>query len=131
MATYTGASAIVKVSANTVAELKDVTYTDGVGTIPDDNINSTLSKVKAGRRTFTASCTHNWDPADTLGQNALAAGNSVSLIIYPRGDTSGDPTVEATLLVASAVTTVADESLVTIAYSFENAGSAITYGTVA
>lgn len=42
-----------------------------------------------------------WDPSDSTGQESLSVGDSVTLILYPDGNTTGDSKLEGSVVIQS------------------------------
>ncbi len=129
MTTYAGSGGTVSVATNTIAEIVSFQFDATASTIPDSNLNDTAETYKAGKTGASGSIECHWDPTDTTGQNAMVAGNSMAFILYPRGSTSGDPTIEFTGIITSVGTGVQSEAIISQSYAIQATG-AITYGTV-
>ena len=69
-----------------------------------------------------------WEETDTTGQGALTAGTSVTLNLYPEGDTTGYTYYTVTAIVTSISRANAIGSLVTATFSFQGT-NALTSAT--
>jgi len=130
MAAKTGVGGLVKVASNTVAEINGFTVEESANTISNTNLNDTAESSIAGRTSWSATIECFWDKSDTTGQGALAIGASVSVVLQPEGDTSGDETLTGTAIVTSASKTIADEAMTSRSFSLQGVG-ALVVGTVA
>ena len=90
MATHTGSEGTVKVGANAIAEIRSFSLEESADTLEDTTMGDTARTYKSSLTTFTGSVDVFWDETDTTGQGALTIGASVTLNVYPEGDTSGD-----------------------------------------
>lgn len=90
MATHAGSEGIVKIGSNTVAEVRSFTITEEARVSDDSSLTDTWDTHLAAGKSWSASVTCWWDETDTNGQVAMTSGTSVTLNLYPEGDTSGD-----------------------------------------
>ena len=101
MANHKGSEGVVKVGANTVAEVRSWTVSEEAETIEDTAMGDAARTYQVGLKTWSGSCDVFWDETDTNGQVALAAGSSVTIFFYPEGATSGDTHYTGTAIVTS------------------------------
>lgn len=103
MATHWGNEGVVKLGANTVAEVTDFEFTETVTTIDDTSMGDTYKSHIAGSgiKEWSGSMTCHWDETDTNGQAAMTVGASVTLNLYPEGATSGDTYWSGTATITS------------------------------
>ena len=99
MATATGLSGVVKIGANSVAEITGFTIDETNDTVEATNLTSTAKIYKALRKDATGTVECHYDPSDTNGQVALAVGSEVTLDLYPEGADSGDTYYTGTAIV--------------------------------
>ena len=78
MANHKGSEGVVKVGANTVAEVRSWTVSEEAETIEDTAMGDAARTYQVGLKTWSGSCDVFWDETDTNGQVALAAGSSVT-----------------------------------------------------
>ena len=96
MAVLKGREGSLSVGANTVAEIKNFTYTEGVGANSRNVMGSgDWDQSEAGRKNWSMDATCNYDPADTA-QIALTIGDEVTISAYPEGDTTGNQEITGT-----------------------------------
>jgi len=99
MTTATGLSGVVKIGANSVAEVTGFTIDETNDTVEATNLTSTSKVYKALRKDATGTVECHYDPSDTNGQVALAVGSQVTLDLYPEGADSGDTYYTGTAIV--------------------------------
>lgn len=99
MATHVGTSGVVKVGANTVAEVTGFTIDETNDTVEDTSLTDTAKTYIALRKDATGTIECHWDETDTTGQGALTVGSSVTLNLYPEGADSADTYYTGTALV--------------------------------
>jgi len=99
MTTATGLSGVVKIGANSVAEVTGFTIDETNDTVEATNLTSTSKVYKALRKDATGTVECHYDPTDTNGQVALAVGSEVTLDLYPEGADSGDTYYTGTAIV--------------------------------
>ena len=99
MATATGQSGVVKIGANSVAEITGFTIDETNDTVEDTSLTDTAKSYKTLRKDATGTVECHYDPTDTNGQVALAVGSEVTLDLYPEGADSGDTYYTGTAIV--------------------------------
>ena len=99
MATQVGTSGVVKIGANSVAEVTGFTIDETNDTVEDTSLTDTAKSYKTLRKDATGTVECHYDPSDTNGQVALAVGSEVTLDLYPEGDTVGDTYYTGTAIV--------------------------------
>lgn len=130
MATHKGSEGVVKVGANTVAEVRSWTIAESADTLEDTSMGDTARTYKSSLTTFTGSLDVFWDETDTTGQGALTIGAEVTFNVYPEGDTSGDTYYTGTAIVTEVSRTAAFDGLVEASISLQGTG-ALSESTVA
>lgn len=92
MATHWGFEGVVKLGANTVAEVTEFEFTEKVDPVDDTAMGDPYKTHIAGSgiKSWEGSMTCHWDELDTNGQVAMTVGASVTLNLYPEGATTGD-----------------------------------------
>ena len=101
MATHVGTSGVVKVGANSVAEVTGFTIDQSNDTVEDTTLTDTAKTYKVLRSDATGTIECHWDETDTNGQSALTIGAEVTLNLYPEGADSGDTYYTGTAIVTS------------------------------
>ena len=129
MATHKGSEGVVKVGANTVAEIRSYTISESADTLEDTSMGDTARTYKSSLTTFTGSIDALWDETDTTGQGALTIGSEVTFAVYPEGDTAGDTYYSGTAIVTEVSRTGSFDGLVEASISVQGTG-ALTESTV-
>jgi len=128
MANHTGSEGVVKIGTATIAEIKGWSFDESANTIDDTEIGDTWVTKKAGTQSWSGSVDCYWDETDTNGQEAMTAGASVSLVLYPEAQTAGDTRYSGTAIITGISRSGAVDGMVEASYSFEGNG-AITSAT--
>ena len=123
MATHKGSEGVVKVGANTVAEVRSYTITESADTLEDTSMGDTARTYKPSLTTFTGSIDALWDETDTTGQGALSIGAEVTFAVYPEGDTTGDTYYTGTAIVTEVSRTGSFDGLVEASVSLQGTGA--------
>ena len=128
MATHVGTSGVVKVGSNTVAEVTGFTIDESADVVEDSQLTDTSKSYKVLRSDATGTVECHWDETDTTGQTALAVGSSVTLNLYPEGDSSGDTYYTGTALVTGVSQNVSLDGVIarTITVQFSGGVSTTT-----
>lgn len=129
MATHTGSEGTVKVGSNAVAEIRSFSLEETADTLDDTTMGDTARTYKSSLTNFTGSLDVYWDETDTSGQGALTIGASVTLNVYPEGDTSGDTYYSGTAIVTGVTRSASFDGLVEASISVQGSG-ALTATTV-
>lgn len=129
MANHKGSEGKVKVSANTVAEVRDWSLDQTAETIDDTTMGDAARTRKPSLTSATGTVNCFWDETDTSGQVALSAGSEITMNLYPEGDTSGDTYYSLSAIVTSVSISGSFDGMVEAAISFESNG-AVTTSTV-
>jgi predicted secreted protein len=130
MATHTGSEGTVKVGANAIAEIRSFSIEESADTLEDTTMGDTARTYKSSLTTYTGTVDVLWDETDTTGQGALTIGASVTLNLYPEGDTSGDTYYTGTAIVTGRTINSSFDGLVEMSISVQGSG-ALTQTTVA
>lgn len=130
MATHTGSEGTVKVGANAIAEIRSFSIEESADTLEDTTMGDTARTYKSSLTTYTGTVDVLWDETDTNGQGALTIGASVTLNLYPEGDTSGDTYYTGTAIVTGRTINSSFDGLVEMSISVQGSG-ALTQTTVA
>jgi len=130
MATHAGSEGIVKVGANTVAEVRSYSLEETGDTIETTSMGDSARTYTAGLTSWSGSLDIYWDETDTTGQGALTVGSEITLNVYPEGDDSGDTYYTGTALVTSVSKSASFDGNVEGSISVQGTG-ALTSSTVA
>lgn len=129
MATHTGSEGVVKVGANTVAEIRSYSVEQTGDTVEDTTMGDTARTFKSTLTSWTASADVYWDETDTTGQGALTTGAEVTIGIYPEGDTAGDNYYSGSAIVTGVSISGSFDGMVEASISLQGTG-ALTSTTV-
>jgi len=129
MATHAGSEGLVKVGSATVAEVKSYSLEESADTIETSSIGTTARTFRTSLTGWAGSLDVFWDETDTAGQGALSVGSSVTLQVYPEGDTGGDTYYSGTALVTGVSKTGSFDGMVDASISIQGTG-ALTTATV-
>lgn len=129
MANHTGSEGLIKVGANTVAEVRSYTLNETADTIEDTTMGDTSRTYLSSLKSFNGSLDVYWDEADTTGQGALTVGSSVTLNVYPEGASSGDTYYSGTAIVTGLTVTASFDGMVEASINVQGTG-ALTKTTV-
>jgi len=129
MATHKGSEGVIKVGANSVAEIRSYSIEESADTLEDTSMGDTARTYKSSLTSFSGSLDVYWDETDTNGQGALSIGSEVTIAFYPEGDTSGDTYYTGTAIVTGVSRSAAYDGLVEASISVQGSG-ALTESTV-
>lgn len=129
MATHAGSEGLVKVGTATVAEVKSYSIEETADTIETSSMGTTARTFRTSLTGWSGSMDVFWDETDTTGQGALSVGASVTLKVYPEGDTAGDTFYSGTALVTGVSKTGSFDGMVDASISVQGTG-ALTTATV-
>jgi len=123
MATHAGSEGTVKSGSNAVAEIRNYTIEESGDTIEDTALGDTNRTYLAGLKTFTASVDCWWDETDTTGQGTFDVGSTVTLNIYPEGDTAGDTYYTGSCIITGKTITGSFDGMVEASFSMQGTGA--------
>jgi hypothetical protein len=130
MATHTGSEGTVKVGSNAIAEIRSFSIEETADTLDDTTMGTIARTYKSSLTTFTGTIDVLWDETDESGQGALIIGASVTLNLYPEGDTSGDVYLTGEAIVTGRSVNSTFDGLVEMSISVQGNG-ALSQTTVA
>ena len=122
MANHTGSEGTVKVGTNTIAEIRSYSLEITGDTIEDTAMGDSARTFKAGLTSWSGAvdCFH--DETDSNAQMAMDPGGSVTLNLYPEGDTSGDMYFTGTAFITSRSITASLDGMVEASFAFQGTG---------
>lgn len=130
MATNIGKNGAVYVGVNAVAEIKEWTLETTSETVDHTKMGDDWMTHTATQKSWTSSFTAFWDPSDTTGQQVLVEGASVTLNLYPTGNTSSNVEWTGTATITSVSKTASFDGMVEASFSAMGDGPLVE-GTVA
>jgi len=129
MATNIGKDGAVYSGTNAVAEIKDWSL-ETTSEVADDTVmGDTWMTHTATQKSWTSSFTAFWDPSDTNGQQTLVEGASITLKLYPTGNTSTQIEWSGTATITSVSKSASFDGFVEASFSAQGNG-AMTEATV-
>lgn len=123
MATHTGSEGTVKVGSNAIAEIRSFSIEETADTLDDTTMGTIARTYKSSLTTFTGTIDVLWDETDATGQGALTIGASVTLNLYPEGDTSGDVYLTGEAIVTGRSVNSTFDGLVEMSISVQGNGA--------
>ncbi|TAK50237.1 MAG: hypothetical protein EPO23_03255 [Xanthobacteraceae bacterium] len=132
MATHHGKDGTVKVGANAVAEIDSWSVKEGAKVADDTAMGDTWETHIAGKtiNSWNGQLSCHWDETDTQGQQALVAGASVTLNLYPEGAGSGATYKTGLASITDVSMDVRKDGVVSRSFTFQGNG-VLTETTVA
>lgn len=129
MSIHKGSEGLVKVGANTVAEVRSYSIDESADTIESSSMGNSAKTFESSLTSFSGSVECHYDETDTNGQVAMSIGSSITLNLYPEGAASGDTYMSGTAIITGKTVSAAHDGLVEASISFQGSG-ALTITTV-
>ena len=124
MANHHGTEGLVKVGANTVAEVNGFSFTSTAEYAEDTNLSDTAKTYNVTAITsWNGTVSAFWDETDTNGQVALAPGANVALVLAPEGIDSGDTRWSGNALITEITRNVQRGATTEITFNFIGNGT--------
>jgi hypothetical protein len=134
MATHIGRDGILKVGANTVAELRSFSIEETTDTVEHTVMTDTVRSFTPTVTSFTGSADVYWDETDTTGQGALTVGATATIGFYPEGDAVGDTYYTGSIIVTGVSRSASFDGMVEASITFQGtadgSGNGLTASTV-
>ena len=128
MATHHGKEGVVTAGGTGVGELTGFTLETTADVVEDTQLSDSTKSFVAGRTSFSGTLEMSYDETDSP-QQTLTAGSSISFVLLPEGNTSGDEDFTGTGIVTGMSVNVSLDGISTRAVTFQGSG-ALTRGTV-
>ena len=128
MATHHGKEGVVTAGGTAVGELTSFTIETTGDVVEDTQLSDSTKSFLAGRTSFSGTLEMNYDETDTQ-QETLTAGSSISFVLLPEGNTSGDQSFTGTGIVTGMSINNAMDAVVSRSVTFQGTG-ALTKSTV-
>lgn len=129
MATHKGAEGTVKIGSNSLAEITSWSISEAADTLEDTSMGDSARTYLSSLTSWDGSADVFWDETDTTGQGAATVGATLTLNVYPEGDTTGDTYYTGTAVVTGVSRTASFDSMITASITFRGTG-ALTVTTV-
>jgi hypothetical protein len=128
MATHTGSEGTIKIGSDTLGELRSFSLESTAETIEDTSMGDSARTYKVGLTAFTGTASVFFDETDTA-QGNVDSGASITLNVYPEGDTAGDTYYSGSAIVTGRTINSSFDGMVEMEISFTGSG-ALTETTV-
>jgi hypothetical protein len=122
MATHHGKEGVVKAGGTAVGELTSFTIETTGDVVEDTQLSDATKSFVAGRTSFSGSLEMHYDETDSP-QETLSAGSSISFVLLPEGDTSGDQSFTGTGIVTGMSINNAMDAVVSRSITFQGTGA--------
>lgn len=126
MATHAGSEGIVKVGANTVAEVRSYSIEESADTLEQTTMGNSARQYRPSLTSWSGSIDVYWDETDTTGQGALTVGSEVTLNVYPEGADTGDTYYTGSCIVTGVSKSGAFDGMVEASISVQGDGALST-----
>ena len=127
MATHFGKEGVVTAGGTGIGELTGYTLETTADVVEDTQLSDSTKSFVAGRTSFSGTLEMSYDETDSP-QQTLTAGTSISFILAPEGNSSGDETFTGTGIVTGMNVNVSLDGITTRSVTFQGTGT-LTRGT--
>ena len=127
MATHFGKEGVVTAGGTGIGELTGYTLETTADVVEDTQLSDAGKTFVAGRTSFSGTLEMSYDETDSP-QQTLTAGTSISFILAPEGNSSGDETFTGTGIVTGMSVNVTLHGITTRSVTFQGTGT-LTRGT--
>lgn len=124
MATQTGNSGVISFGGSDVTELKAWSFDQNAEQIDDTAMGDTSRTSKSGLPQATGSIEVHYDEADTV-QEAMDAGAEGALVIYPKGNATGQPRITLTVQITGRSGSGAIDEILPQTFNFSLSSGAV------
>lgn len=121
MPTHAGSEGTIKIGSDTLSEIKSFSIEETAEVIEKTKMGDSSRSYLLGLTQFTGTVTLNFDETDA-GQNAATVGTSITLEVYPEGDSSGDVKFTGTAFVTGLTLNSSFDGIVESELSFQGSG---------
>jgi hypothetical protein len=123
MSTHRGNDGKVKIGANAVAEITGWSLSQRAATMDDSAIGDAWDTHLTGSKSWEAEISCWWDETDTNGQVLMTPDASVSLVLLPEGDDSGDASYTGTATVVEISQEIRRNQTVSVTFRCQGNGA--------
>lgn len=123
MSTYKGNNGVVKVDANSVAEIRRIEVNEQTDTLEDTVMGDVWKSFLAGHKEWDGTVEGFQDPTDANGQVALANGATVAVHFLHQGEGAGNIDVNGSAIVSNLRTSQGHDGLVEFSCSLKGVGA--------
>ena len=128
MATHHGKEGVVTAGGTGVGELTGFTLETTADVVEDTALTDATKSFLVGRTSFSGTLEMSYDETDSP-QQTLTAGSSISFVLLPEGNASGDESFTGTGIVTGMSVSIPLDGITTRSVTFQGTG-ALTRGTV-
>ena len=128
MATHHGKEGVVTAGGTAVGELTGFTLETTADVVEDTALADATKSFLVGRTSFSGTLEMSYDETDSP-QQTLTAGSSISFIVLPEGNASGDEKFSGTGIITGMSVTNGMDAVITRSVTFQGTG-ALTRATV-
>ena len=128
MATHHGKEGVVTVGGTGVGELTSFTLETTGDVVEDTALTDATKSFVAGRTSFSGTLEMHFDETDSP-QTTLVAGASISFVLLPEGNASGDRSFTGTGIVTGMSVNNSMDAIISRTVTFQGT-VALTIGTV-
>ena len=127
MATHFGKEGVVTAGGTGIGELTGYTLETTADVVEDTQLSDAGKTFVAGRTSFSGTLEMSYDETDSP-QQTLTAGTTISFILAPEGNASGDETFTGSGIVTGMSVNVTLDGIATRSVTFQGTGT-LTRGT--
>ena len=127
MATHFGKEGVVTAGGTGIGELTGYTLETTADVVEDTQLSDAGKTFVAGRTSFSGTLEMSYDETDSP-QQTLTVGSSISFVLLPEGNSSGDETFTGTGIVTGMSVNVTLDGITTRSVTFQGTGT-LTRGT--
>ena len=128
MATHHGKEGVVKAGGTGIGELTGFTLETTADVVEDTQLSDSTKTFVAGRTSFSGTLEMHYDETDSP-QQTLTAGSSISFVLLPEGNSSGDESFTGTGIITGMSVTNGMDAIISRSVTFQGTGT-LTRGTV-
>jgi len=128
MATHHGKEGVVTAGGTAVGELTGFTLETTADVVEDTALSDATKSFLTGRTSFSGSLDMSYDETDSP-QQTLTVGSSISFVVLPEGNASGDEKFSGTGIITGMSVTNGMDAVITRSVTFQGTG-ALTRATV-
>ena len=128
MATHHGKEGVVKAGGTGIGELTGFTLETTADVVEDTALTDATKSFVAGRTSFSGTLEMHYDETDSP-QQTLTAGSSISFILLPEGNSSGDESFTGSGIITGMSVNNGMDAIISRSVTFLGTGT-LTRGTV-
>jgi hypothetical protein len=128
MATHHGKEGVVTAGGTAIGELTGFTIETTGDVVEDTQLSDSEKSFLAGRTSFSGTLEMHYDETDAQ-QETLTAGSSISFVLLPEGNTTGDQSFSGSGIITGMSINNTMDGVVARSVTFQGTGS-LSKGTV-